>query len=289
MKRTTLIIGILFLLIAGCDNFSIGTGLGGSGDRIIDHEDIVLTDLSERDIQKAADSLHIGYGHTSHGSQLTSGMSGLPGFIEDGGLEGVFSADTFTWSRDGSVGLHLYEGDGYGDGDLDHDCGYDGWTDETREFLNSNPGFNVIMWSWCGQVGSFYASGELDTHYLDAMNRLEQDYPNVTFVYMTGHADGSGLDGDVHLANMQIREYCEDNNKWLYDFYDIECHDPDGNYYGNLDVRDSCDYDGGNWAQEWQDANPGKWYDCGSAHSEPLNANMKAYAAWALFAAIASE
>jgi hypothetical protein len=29
------------------------------------------------------------------------------------------------------------------------------------------------------------------------------------------------------------------------------------------------------------------WYDCSSAHSEPLNANMKAYAAWWLWARLA--
>ena len=31
----------------------------------------------------------------------------------------------------------------------------------------------------------------------------------------------------------------------------------------------------------------GDWYDCDSAHSEPLNANRKAYAAWALWTEIA--
>lgn len=29
------------------------------------------------------------------------------------------------------------------------------------------------------------------------------------------------------------------------------------------------------------------WLDCPSAHSQPLNANMKAYAAWWLFARLA--
>jgi hypothetical protein len=30
--------------------------------------------------------------------------------------------------------------------------------------------------------------------------------------------------------------------KILYDFEDIESYDPDGEYYGDLDVTDSCDY-----------------------------------------------
>lgn len=129
--------------------------------------------------------------------------------------------------------------------------------------------------------------------YLDPMAALEAKYPGVVFVYMTGHADGTGLEGTLHKNNQQIRSWCVENNKWLFDFYDIECYDPDGNYYGDKSVDDECNYtDGstsGNWATDWQDANPGKWYDCYSAHSKAINANLKAYAAWQLFSAIAKE
>lgn len=31
------------------------------------------------------------------------------------------------------------------------------------------------------------------------------------------------------------------------------------------------------------------WYHCGSAHSQPLNANQKAYAAWALWCALVED
>jgi hypothetical protein len=125
----------------------------------------------------------------------------------------------------------------------------------------------------------------IDT-YLAPMSQLESEYPGVTFVYMTGHADGSGESGNLHLRNQQIRNYCITNSKVLYDFYDIECYDPDGNYFGDKFVTDGCYYDGGNWAIEWQNSHTEgvDWYDCGSAHSEPLNANRKAYAAWWLWA-----
>ncbi len=70
----------------------------------------------------------------------------------------------------------------------------------------------------------------------------------------------------------------------MFDFEDIELYDPDGNYFGDKNVTDSCNYYNdtysGNWADEWQAANPDEWYSCSSAHSQPLNANMKAYAAW---------
>ncbi|MBN1893761.1 DNRLRE domain-containing protein, partial [bacterium] len=66
----------------------------------------------------------------------------------------------------------------------------------------------------------------------------------------------------------------------------IECWDPDGNYFGDRYVNDECYYDGGNWAIEWQNAHTQgvDWYNCGAAHTQPVNANMKAYAVWWLWA-----
>ena len=54
---------------------------------------------------------------------------------------------------------------------------------------------------------------------------------------------------------------------------------------------DGCNYNGGlnNWAIDWQNSHRKgiDWYECSSAHSEPLNANRKAYAAWWLWARLA--
>ncbi len=233
-------------------------------------------------INQAKNNLHIAYGHTSHGSQLTTGMTGL--------ME--WKGDLYAWNEGGTGGaLDLQEGDAYGDGPLDHDCGYyPDWVDETREYLDSpaNSDINVIIWAWCGQVSS-RTQQSMITRYLDPMTQLEIDYPDITFVYMTGHADGTGLSGNLHIRNQQIRDYCEANNKVLYDFYDIECYDPNGNYFGDKNVNDNCDYDGGNWANEWQNSHTEDvdWYECESAHSQTLNANQKTYAAWWMFARLA--
>jgi len=97
-------------------------------------------------------------------------------------------------------------------------------------------------------------------------------------------------------ANQVIRDYCASNDKVLYDFADIESYDPDGVYYEF--PHDNCDYYAsaygprlGNWATAWQDAHTVgvDWYNCVSAHSRPLNANRKAYAAWALWTDIAAD
>lgn len=259
---------------------------------IIDHTCTNITMIPESALNQAKAMLHIGYGHTSHGSQLTTGMTGLVTFANNGGLGLSHPQDIFEWNNGGINGaLDLEEGDGYGSGWLDHDCGYyPDWVNETREYLDdpSHADVNVIIWSWCGQASSRSEQEMIDT-YLSPMTQLELDYPNVKFIYMTGHADGSGLSGNLHLRNQQIRNYCISNNKVLYDFYDIECYDPDDSYFGDLNVNDDCSYTGGNWAIEWQSTHIEgvDWYNCSAAHTQPLNANLKAYAAWWLWASLA--
>jgi len=299
---TNLRSGVWTMYADDCSGFDMGTGgPGGDNDAtaqtlIVDHLCTDLHSIPVQAIEKAKTELHIGYGFTSHGSQIISGMAGLDNFMnQQGAPKGLFA-----FSRTGTPAgsLHLYEGDGYGDGDLDHDAGYyPNWVNETRLYLgsptaggrgSSHPEMNVIMWSWCGQL-SWYSNTELYTSYLNEMNQLELDYPGITFVYMTGHSDGSGLEGQLHKNNQTIRQYCIANHKVLFDFYDIECYNPDGAYFGDKHVTDACNYDGGNWAVEWQNTHAKwvDWYECYPAHTEHLNGNLKAFAAWWLWARLA--
>ncbi len=258
---------------------------------IINHNHTDITALSEAAINKAKADLHIAYGHTSHGSQLTTGMTGLVDFANGGGLGLSFDTDFFDWNNGGSGGaldLHDYAMGG--------DCGYyPAWVNNTIAYLEdeANDDVNVIIWSWCGQVDDKYAVGTLDSEYLTPMTQLEATYSDVTFVYMTGHVDHWD-DADNKAANQMVRDYCLDNNKVLFDFADIDSHDPDGVYYEF--PHDNCDYYEsvggallGNWATAWQGTHDQDvdWYSCSCAHSVALNCNQKAYAAWALWAAIA--
>jgi len=253
---------------------------------IVNHSCTNIKSIPENAIIQAKNNLHIAYGHTSHGSQLITGMNKLDDFMGGTGL--------YQW-HDGVLQNMLDIDDYFVGGDLGNPDRTT-WASRTRDYLNNNNNsdVNVVIWSWCGEVSS--ASEEDINTYLNLMSQLETDFPNIKFVYMTGHLDGSGLTGNLHIRNEQIREYCRTNSKILYDFEDIESYDPDGKYFGDKQPNDNCDYDtdgngsrDGNWAIEWQNSHTEgvDWYTCSAAHTQPLNGNRKAYAAWWLWAKLA--
>jgi hypothetical protein len=271
----------IIALMSGCSK-DIDNGSGYGDAIIIDHSSTKLASIPSEWIQTAKEDLHIAYSHTSHGSQLTEGMSGLVSF----------KGSSYAWNNSGTNGaldLHDYAiGGDLGNPDRTS------WAPGTRAYLAANTDVNVIMWSWCGEV-SDATEADIDT-YLVLMSELERDFPNVKFVYMTGHLDGTGLTGNLHLRNEQIRNFCKKNNKILYDFADIESYNPDGTYFGDKKPNDACAYDtngdgslDGNWATEWQNSHTHgtDWFTCTAAHTEPVNANQKAYAAWWLWARLA--
>jgi hypothetical protein len=272
---------ILFAFMAGCSKNTDFDPVTGD-DLIIDHTTVKLASIPSDWIIEAKENLSIAYSHTSHGSQLTEGMSGLISF----------KGESYAWNKGGANGaldLHDYAVNG----DLGNP-NRTAWASGTRTYLAANPDVNVIIWSWCGQVSD---ASEADiTTYLTLMNSLENDFPEVKFVYMTGHLDGSGLTGNLHLRNEQIRDFCRKNKKILYDFADIESYNPDGTYFGDKIPNDACEYDtngdgsrDGNWATEWQSTHTQgvDWFNCSAAHTQPVNANQKAYAAWWLWARLA--
>ncbi len=280
MKNTKIII----ILLIGVRFFACDKNDEKQIAKIIDHNAAVLDKIPTEWINSAKEKLHIAYGHTSHGSQLITGMTGL--------ME--WKGDLYKWNNGAMTGA-LDIRDQIMGGDLGHNGDLE-WESATRSLLDDprNDDINVVIWSWCGGV-SDNTEGGINI-YLDAMNRLEIDYPDVQFVYMTGHLDGTGEEGNLHLRNEQIRKYCKDNNKILYDFADIESYDPDGNYYLDKLANDNCDYDSNgdgtrdkNCAIDWQNAHEegADWYQVSVAHSQPLNGNLKAYAAWYLWARLA--
>lgn len=281
---------------SGSNSVSRMLAVVARGAIIVDHRCINLSSIPAEWITKAKSDLRIAYGHTSHGSQLTTGMTGLAqwkGALYSwnvGGTGGALNIQDY-YGNFGNLGIANDLG-----ADINGNLDYTAWARATRAYLPLHPEINVVIWAWCYQAGGTAAQIQL---YLDQMNQLEKDFPNVKFVYMTGHVNGEPPTGNeweimLTLRNKQIRDYCLANNKILYDFGDIESYDPDGTYYGDKYVNDACDYDSNgdrirdrNWAVDWQNAHPGAWYVCEAAHTQPLNANLKAYAAWWLWARLA--
>ena len=227
---------------------------------IIDHNCTNLSEIPDEWIEAAKSDLHIAYQHTSHGSQLITGMNALENFPAFG--------SKYEWSDSGTSGLDL---DDYGisgcadlsQGDYIDGNGVTPWVTATRNLLNNpaNSHVNVIMWSWCS------INGHNTQRYVDNMEILVSEYPDVTFVFMTGHAQGQSEnlyddpqangDGHVHYNNELIRQHCIDNERILFDFADIEAYDPDGNYFWDQAMYDTLAYSGGNWGIEWCDSNVG--------------------------------
>ncbi len=244
-------------------------------------------------IINAKSRLHIAYGHTSHGSQLITGMDAIA----------RYKGDLYAFNNGGTGGvLDLRDTPFSGASDLGNPD-RTAWDAATRTYLDAHADINVVIWSWCGQVSS---ATEADiTNYLTRMSDLEDAYRGVTFVYMTGHTDGGGLGGNLHIRNEQIRNFCAAHGRVLFDFERIESYDPGGNYFGDRLVTDGCGYDlngdgttgDGNWADDWVWSHPSgepariAALICSGccAHSRPLNCAMKGVAAWSLWARIAEH
>ncbi|MBN2432104.1 MAG: DNRLRE domain-containing protein [Acidobacteria bacterium] len=269
---------------------------------VVGHESTDSAQIPEEWIIQAKNTLHIAYQHTSHGSQLITGMDRLRDYPLYGSL--------YDWddsgARPGALDLDDEGIPGCADlsqGDWVDENGDTPWVVATRQLLDNpvNSHINVIMWSWCS------INGHNAARYLENMEKLIAEYPDVAFVFMTGHAEGQGEyqfydpdtgNGNVHYNNETIRQHCLTHARILFDFADIEAYDPDGFYYWDLGLEDDLDYDDGNWAVEWIAANPTSELadltaGCsGCAHSDsPAEANinciLKGRAAWWMFARLA--
>ncbi len=282
----------LLSLLAGCWP-AVAVAADGI---VVDHRCTDLGRVPVAWIQQAKATLRIGYGHTSHGSQIVTGLAALQ---DHAGAP--FDIAVSGWGLVPGVFFNDLWGNAGGADDLGHG-GDLAWRDATVAMLAA-PGSdrNVVMWSWCGGVSDTSPAG-IGT-YLNAMHQLELAYPAIRFVYMTGHLDGTGVAGDLHVNNQAIRQFCRLHGAVLFDFADIESFDPDGaTSYLDLLATDGCEYDADgdgspwgdrNWAADWVAAHPASALaactaGCGDcAHSQPLNCVLKGRAFWWLLARLA--
>lgn len=204
-----------------------GDGLNPSNAAIIaDHSSTDLSSIPDEWITKVKESVKIHYCHTSHGGQITEGLERL--------MDGTFLNDSVESSKynyypdycnmpETTEYLSLLDGqyvNGYCETYITPDLYWDSENalNITRNMLNSH-NINISAFAWCTQL-DYYSSSKVED-YLKKMSQLEKEYPNVVFIYMTGNAQSP--EKNRYDRNNQIREYCKNNNKVLFDFADLDC------------------------------------------------------------------
>lgn len=243
--------------------------------KIIDHNGRDITAIPESWIDSVKNNMKLHYAHTSHGSQLITGLEMLYRNNKIYAYERGYS-----YLPENSDALCLFDGQlesSYIE-PADYWASFEGMN-EVRTILEENPSINVSGWAWCGQL-STYSSAEVHA-YLDSMTVLSNEFPGVTFILFTGHLDGTGDEGVLHRNNEFIRDYALNNGFYLYDFADIEKWDPDGIYYEN--ATDACE-----WCDMWCSEYPEECPSCGfCSHSHCYNCYVKGQALWWLLARVA--
>jgi hypothetical protein len=212
-KPTILLLCLIFVTLT-CRKTNEGPAPEGFG---IDH---TCTDLAQIPDQwlDSAKTLKVHYAHTSHGSQINTGLDRIES------ADPVYSVAVTEMSLPAETGaLCIFDGQetvSYITPDLYWQTAEG--MDSTRAVLSDNPSIRVSLWAWCTQLDGY--SAEEVQAYLDSISVLETEFPGVKFVYMTGNAQ---MDGDAgynrHLRNQQIRDYCKANGKTLFDFADLDC------------------------------------------------------------------
>jgi hypothetical protein len=247
---------------------------------IVDHRAVAeFNNIPDQWLQ-AAKELTLHYAHTSHGSQIVSGLNYLEQHVdgtkysfahrENGntaGLPPVESPPAFRMYDGNPPETYIEPGDYWAS---------ENGKNRTRTVAETGS-YNYSMWSWCGQQ----SNNDIETvnTYLSTMSGFESEYPTMRFIYMTGHTDGGS--SKLVRNNQMVRDYVIANNKILFDFADIESWDPDGNYYPN--TSDNCD-----WCSNWC-AN--HLSDCQNlpscSHSHGFNCVQKGKAFWWMMAKLA--
>jgi hypothetical protein len=244
MKKLTLFLMIIFCLLLidcktpGNNGNNNNNGNGNNNDNggpnpptsafIIDHNCTDISRIPDQWLQQARAQFRIHYAHTSHGEQIVVGLQRLSANAVAAGLSSArdsrynFFYD-YCQVPSGNDGLRMMDGqqiDDYCETYVTPDLYWesDSGLNITRSVLQ-NFDVNVSLWAWCTQL-DYYSESEVQ-NYLDRMTQLEAEFPHVIFIYMTGNAQSE--EQNRVARNNRIREYCQNNNKFLFDFADLDC------------------------------------------------------------------
>ncbi len=308
------IIAILGIMLSSCEKLDpeiIPGTVAVIADQNIALEP-VLRSIPDAYINAARNDLHIAYQHTSHGTHVSRGMFGLPDFQAGDDTKFAISnnnpqPDKLDF-RDYALASYAAPDDDASDLSRNETA----FIQATRNYLDDpdNSEINVVMWSWCNIAGH-----DVESNYLPGMQTLINEYStggskigdgpgqrenSVSFIFMTGHANKGDNVGDGKPKDQAdlITNYCQENKFYCLDYYGIDTHCMEGNYWedagddGNSSTR-------GDFYAEWQNSHslgadyfenktsPGGSVTYGAHNSQHITANRKAFAMWYILARIA--
>ena len=201
---------------------------GPRSSQIFDHNHINVEDIPDSCIETlTSGDVVFHYGHRSHGSQITVGASDLEEAMPELQLN-----DSYCSMPDGA-GLGMWDGM-VEDGDCGHVEPEDYWAsedgvNEVRTLLEANPEIKYTMWAWSYEINE-QTEGSID-EYLEIIEGLEDEFPNVRFIYMTGPATSDEfMAAEIAARNAQIRDYAQANGKLLYDFEELDTYSDGENH-----------------------------------------------------------
>jgi len=319
MKNSYFLFALMILsvfLFSACEeNIDPDENIKGSNGVIADHNiafEDVLRSIPDEYIDAARENLHIAYQHTSHGTHVSYGLFGLPDYKDGDEIRFAISNNN---PQEGKLDFRDYAMASYaasGEDASDLSRNETAFIQATRNYLDDpeNAEINVVMWSWCDIAGHDVAG-----NYIPGMQTLINEYGEggskigsgdgerenaVTFIFMTGHANLNNNAGDGKPRNQAdlILDYCRKNNFYCLDYYGIDTHDMEGNYWEDAG-DDGNSPSGGDFYQEYQDAHsagngyyqnrnaPGGSVTYGAHNTQHITANRKAYAMWYILASIA--
>lgn len=287
-----------------------------SGKYVADYtvaKDSVLRAIPDNYINTARTTLHVAYNHTSHGTHVSYGVFGLPGF--KAGDSTKFGVTRNTTADPNKLDFRDNQISGAYSDLSQADANWETWRNQVRAYLDNatNSSINVMMWSWCDILNHSVPN------YLSSMQTLIDEYGQggskigsgegktrttpVTFIFMTGHANGSANIGNGRPKDQAklITDYCIANEYYCIDYYSIDSHAMNDTYYEDVNDNGYSPLYGGNFYQDWQVAHtlgtdwyenrtsPGGSVSYGQHNTQHITANRKAFAFWWVLARIAGN
>jgi hypothetical protein len=229
MKNISFVIALSFLFVfvlSSCEKDDPEFIKGENAviaDHTIAYEDI-LRSIPDEYINAARNDLHIAYQHTSHGTHVSYGMFGLPGY--KAGDETRFAISNNDPQAD-KLDFRDYAMASYTDAS-DLSQNETAFIQGTRDYLDDpdNSEINVVMWSWCNIAGHDVAG-----NYIPGMQTLINEYPSVSFIFMTGLFNVSNVrnPGSISLRIYFIQRRVQE----------VLCPEPDHHFHSTPDIYDN--------------------------------------------------